>query len=380
MSIPPFNLTRQFESIGDEINEAVQRVMASGIYILGPEVQSFEEQAAQYLGAKHAIGVANGTDAIWLALKALGVGPGDIVLTTPFTFFATAGAILNVGAEPYFVDIQEESFNIDPGKIRELLESNENVRSRAKVILPVHLYGLPADMEEIMQIAHEFELGVIEDNAQGIGAKYKSKMTGTIGDLGTISFFPTKNVGAFGDAGLVTTNSDELADRVRKLRVQGSSAKYYHELIGMNSRMDALQAAILGVKLKHLDDWISARQAHAHDYNALLGGSDHVRVPHELPERTHIYHQYTLRALNGTREALIEHLKDAGIGTSIHYPTPLHLQPALECLNFAPGEFPHSEKAANEVLSLPIFPELTGEERRVVANTINQFYSEDAVS
>ena len=379
MSIPPFNLTRQYESIREEIDEAVQRVMASGIYILGPEVQAFEKQAASYLGVEHAVGVANGTDAIWLALKALDVGPGDVVITTPFTFFATAGAIVNVGAKPVFVDIQENSFNIDPTKTQALLESNSDIRARAKAILPVHLYGLPADMDEVMSIANEFGLSVIEDNAQGIGAQYKSQMTGTIADLGTISFFPTKNVGAFGDAGLVTTNNSELAEKVRMLRVQGSSAKYYHELLGMNSRMDALQAAILGVKLGYLDQWIAARQAHAADYNLLLDGVAGLATPNEISDRTHIYHQYTIRAQNGSRARLQEHLKNQAIGTSIHYPTPLHMQPALESLGHKKGDFPIAEQAAEEVLSLPIFPELTAEERRMVANTISQFSSEVSI-
>jgi len=376
LSVPAFNLTRQYEAIKPEIDEAIQRVVASGIYILGPEVEAFENQAASYLGVEHAVGVGNGTDAIWLALKALGVGHGDVVITTPFTFFATAGAVINTGAQPVFVDIDEESFNIDPQKMRELLENNSELRDRAKAIMPVHLYGQPADMDEIMEIASEFNLGVVEDNAQSIGAKYKSNMTGTIGHIGTISFFPTKNVGAFGDAGLVTTNDPELAERVRKLRVQGSSAKYHHELIGINSRLDAIQAAVLGIKLRHLDSWIAARQKHAQDYNAMLGSLSHVKTPKISPERSHIYHQYTLRVLNGGRERFQQLLKNEGIGTAIHYPTPVHLQPALKSLEYSEGDFPISELAAREVVSLPIFPELTEEERRSVIHAIEKYASE----
>jgi dTDP-4-amino-4,6-dideoxygalactose transaminase len=373
MKIPSFNLTRQVEAIQEELNEAISRVMKSGQYILGPEVEAFENQAAEYLQAKRAIGVANGTDAIWLALKALGIGDGDIVITTPFTFFATAGAILNVGAKPVFADIDRNTFNLDPAAVRELLESDEEIRNSAKAILPVHLYGQPAEMDEFVALAEEFNLSIIEDNAQGIGAQYKGRMVGGIGHIGTISFFPTKNIGAFGDAGLVITQDDELAERVRKLRVQGSSAKYYHELVGVNSRLDSLQAAILSVKLKYLDSWIAARQEHARSYKELLGEMGGIETPSEAPNRTHIYHQYTIRVLDNRRAKLQEHLNEAGIGTAIHYPTPLHLQPAMSNFGYSDGDFPNAEAAAREVLSLPAFPELTAEERQVIVHSIAEF-------
>lgn len=379
MKIPSFNLTRQVEAIQPELDEAIARVLKSGQYILGHEVESFEKQAAEYLEVKRAIGVANGTDAIWLALKALEIGPGDLVITTPFTFFATAGAILNVGAEPIFADIDKMTFNLNPKAVRELLESDGEIRDRAKALLPVHLYGQPAEMDEFMELAEEFNLAVIEDNAQGIGAKYKGRKVGGIGHLGTISFFPTKNVGAFGDGGLVISQDEELADRVVKLRVQGSSAKYYHELLGMNSRLDALQAAILGVKLKYLDSWIAARQEHARAYTELLKDVEGVETPAEAPDRTHIYHQYTIRVLNNQRAKLQEHLIEAGIGTAVHYPTPIHLQPAMSCFDYSEGDFPNSEAAAREVLSLPVFPELTGEERDMVAHAIAEFCAKSEV-
>ncbi|MBI1730848.1 DegT/DnrJ/EryC1/StrS family aminotransferase [Candidatus Acetothermia bacterium] len=377
MKIPSFDLTRQYQHLKPEILTEVERVMASGHYILGPEVQAFEDEAAKYLGVKHAIGVANGTDALWLALRALEIGAGDVVITTPFTFFATASAILNVGAKPLFVDIDEQTFNIDPKAIRKLLGSDMKLRGQAKAIIPVHLYGQPADMDEIVALADEFNLRVIEDAAQAIGSKYGEDMAGSIGDFGCISFFPTKNIGAFGDAGLVITQDSDLAERVQMLRVQGSKAKYHHDMIGMNSRMDALQAAILRVKLRHLDRWIKARQGHALAYDQLLRSLDGVIVPAQAAHRTHVYHQYTVCVLNGEREALQEYLQEKGIGSTVYYPLPLHLQPAIRSLGGKVGDFPITERVSREVLSLPIFPELTGEERRMVGYEIEEFCSKN---
>jgi dTDP-4-amino-4,6-dideoxygalactose transaminase len=375
VKIPSFDLTRQYQHLKPEILTEVERVMASGHYILGPEVKAFEDEAAKYLGVKHAIGVANGTDALWLALRALDIGEGDVVITTPFTFFATAGAILNVGANPVFADIDERSFNIDPNAVRKLLSSDKKLREQAKAIIPVHLYGQPADMDEIMDLAKEFNLRVIEDAAQAIGSKYREKMAGSVGDFGCISFFPTKNVGAFGDAGLVTTRDSRLAERVQMLRVQGSKTKYHHDMIGTNSRLDALQAAILRVKLRYLDGWVKARQGHALAYDQLLSSLDEVIAPTHAPHRTHVYHQYTVRVLKGQREALQEYLQQNGIGSTVYYPLPLHLQPALRSLGGKEGDFPVTERVSLEVLSLPIFPELTAEERRVVGHEIEEFYS-----
>ncbi len=374
LNIPSFDLTRQYQKIQAELQEAVSRVMASGHYILGPEVKAFEDEIAKYLNVRHAIGVANGTDALWLALRALEIGEGDVVITTSFTFFATGGAILNVGATPVFADIDPVTYNLDPQALRKLLTSNKALRERAKAIIPVHLYGLPADMDQIMRLAKEFDLYLIEDAAQAIGAKYRSQMAGTLGDFGCISFFPTKNIGAFGDGGLVVTQNSELAEKIGMLRVQGSKRKYHHDIIGMNSRLDALQAAVLRVKLKHLDGWIRSRQEHAAAYNKLLSQIDGLRTPIADEKSTHVYHQYTVQIDNNKRDALQEYLQRECIGTTVYYPVPLHLQTALGLLRGKAGDLPVSENAAKSVLSLPIFPELTAEERQAVVHKIGEFF------
>ena len=375
MNIPILDLKRQYQSIKPEIDCAISRVVESGQFILGPEVENFEREMAQYLGVTHAIGVASGTDALWLALKAAGIGPGDKVIVPSFTFFATAGMVHNVGATPIFVDIDPMTFNIDPRTVRELLESNSKLQDEAKAIIPVHLYGQPADMGSIMELAHRFELKVIEDAAQVIGAEYKSQKAGTIGHVGCFSFFPTKNLGAFGDGGMVTMNDDSLAERVRLLRVHGSRPKYYHHVVGTNSRLDALQAAILRAKLPHLDAWSKARQENA-DYNTTrLSDIDGIIAPHHAQNRMHIFHQYTIRVTGGHRDALQKFLKERGVGTEIYYPLPLHLQPCFAHLGCRKGEFPESEEASYEVLSIPIFPELTEEEKDYTIQTIQQFFT-----
>ena len=372
MRVPLLDLKRQYRAIQPEIDAAIARVVGSGQYILGPEVEAFEREIAHYLGAEHAIGVASGTDALWLALKAVGVGPGDKVIVPGFTFGATASAVCNTGAEPVFVDIDPRTFNIDPKHVRETLESHPELQERVKAIIPVHLYGQPADMDEILALAREYDLFVIEDAAQAIGAEYKGKKVGTLGHLGCFSFFPTKNLGAYGDGGLVTTNDEELADRVRLLRVHGARPKYYHHLVGTNSRLDALQAAILRVKLPHLEGWTRARQEHAAYYDERLAGIEGIEIPYRAPDRTHIYHQYTLRVGGGLRDDLQQYLTGAGIGTAVYYPTPLHLQPCFRPLGYREGELPESERASREVLSLPMFPELTGEETGAVAERVQE--------
>lgn len=390
MKIPLIDLVRQYKTIKSEIDVALGRVLESGQFILGPGVEAFEAEIAHYCGAKHAIGVASGTDALLLSLKALEICPGDKVITTPFTFFATAGAIINAGATPIFVDIEPKTYNINPDKIREALErADARTREQIKAVIPVHLYGQMAEMDAILEIAEEYELTVIEDAAQAIGAEYKrslfpadarnkNKRAGTLGHLGCFSFFPTKNLGAYGDGGMVVTNNSELAEKIRLLRVQGSKPKYHHHLVGTNSRLDALQAAILRVKLKYLDGWSRARAEHAADYNYKLAHLKEIETPGVMPSRTHIYHQYTIRVLKDKRDALRQFLKEHGIETEIYYPLPLHLQPALRFLNHREGDFPEAERAAREVLSLPIFPELTSEEKGYILEAICEFFRGDS--
>jgi dTDP-4-amino-4,6-dideoxygalactose transaminase len=391
MKIPILDLTRQYHAIQEEIDAAIRRVLESGRFILGPEVEAFEAEIAEYLGVKHAIGVASGTDALLLSLKALNIGPGDGVIVPSFTFFATAGVVANLGATPIFVDIDPKTFNINPEKLRELLTNHSSpiphpspsttfsvTRHSSpvtviKAIITVHLYGQPADMDEIMAIAHKHDLYVVEDAAQALGAEYKGQKVGTIGHLGCFSFFPTKNLGAYGDGGLVVTNDDELAERVRMLRVHGSKPKYYHHMVGTNSRLDALQAAILRAKLPHLAEWTAARTRLADRYDELLGDFDGLVLPYRAPNRTHIFHQYTIRVLAGKRDALRTFLAKRGIGTEVYYPLPLHLQPCFRYLGYKEGDLPESERACREVLSLPMFPELTNEEQDYVVNAIKCF-------
>jgi dTDP-4-amino-4,6-dideoxygalactose transaminase len=380
--VPLCDLTRQVEALKPELMAAVERVLSSGHYILGPEVEAFEQEAVGYLGARHAIGVANGTDALWLALKAIGIGHADRVLTTPFTFFATASAILNSGAEPVFADIEPKTFNLDPERVRQVLErrSPEHERlgidARAiKAIIAVHLYGQSADMEVLMALAQEHKLFVVEDAAQALGAEYRGYKVGTIGHLGCFSFFPTKNLGAFGDGGLVVTNNDTLAQKVRLLRAHGARPKYHHHLIGTNSRLDALQAALLRVKLQYLDAWIAARQAHAAAYDqALCKRLNGLEPPCRAPGRMHTYHQYTVRVQGGHRDALQKFLGERDVESIVYYPLPLHLQPALRYLGYREGDYPEAEQVSREVLSLPMSPELMQVEMTYVAETCQDFF------
>lgn len=376
MNIPILDLTRQYQAIKPEIDAAIRRVIESGRFILGPEVEALERELADFCGVKHAVGVASGTDALYLALRALGIGPGDMVIVPSFTFFATAGTVYNVGATPVFADIDPKTFNIDTQDVHRLLDSNPQLRDRAKAIIPVHLYGQMADMEAIMELGSEYGLYVIEDAAQAIGAEYKDKKAGSIGHVGCLSFFPTKNLGAYGDGGMVLTNDDELAEQVRMLRVHGSKPKYYHHMVGTNSRLDALQAAILRAKLPHLGEWTKARQRLAERYDELLEGLPGLVLPQRAPTCTHIFHQYTIRVLNGKRDALRAYLAERGIATEVYYPLPLHLQPCFRHLGYKEGDLPESERASREVLSLPMFPELTEEEQLYVVQSIREFFKD----
>jgi dTDP-4-amino-4,6-dideoxygalactose transaminase len=360
--IPILDLTAQYRELKPQIDAAIARVLESGTFIMGPNVEAFEHEIAAYLGVKHAISLNSGTDALHLALRALDVGPGDEVITTPFTFVATTEAIGIVGATPVFVDIDPVTCNIDAAQIESA------ITPRTKVILPVHLYGCPANMPAIMAIAQRHGLAVVEDCAQAIGAKVSGRPVGTIGTIGCFSFFPSKNLGAYGDAGMVTTNDAALADRLRALRVHGGRRKYHHEELGVNSRLDELQAAILRVKLPHLDAWNEARRRIAARYTEGLSKVADITVPAEPTDCHAVYHQYTVRMT--ARDEVRERLHKAGVQTMVYYPVPLHLQEVHRNLG-QPGAFPYAERAAREVLSLPMFPELTAENQDTVVRELS---------
>ncbi len=358
------DLHAQYAAIKPEIDAAIQRVVDNTSFIMGPEVACFEQSFATMSNVAFGVGVASGTAALHLALLACGVGPGDEVITTPFTFFATAEAISQTGARPVFVDIDPQTYNLNP----ELIEAAITPRTRA--IMPVHLYGQMAEMDDILAIARRHGLRVIEDAAQAHAAEYKGRRAGSLGDLACFSFYPSKNLGCYGDGGLVTGNDPDLIQRVRKLRDHGRTSKYEHDEVGWGYRLDALQAAILGAKLPHLEAWTEARRAHACRYNELLSDSD-VTAPVALAHNRHVYHCYVVRTPR--RNELAEHLKAAGIGVVIHYPLPLHRQPAYHGLGYAPGSLPVSEACAEQVISLPMFPELTAEQIERVATTVKSF-------
>jgi dTDP-4-amino-4,6-dideoxygalactose transaminase len=363
MNVPFLDLKRQYASIKEELDQAVFSVFSHTKFILGPEVQAFEEKVAQYCGTKFAVGVASGTDALLLALRACGVGPGDEVITTGFSFFATAGVISRLGGIPVYVDIDPDTYNIAPDKIE------AKITPKTKAIMPVHLFGQCADMDPIMEIAKKHNVKVVEDAAQAIGSEYKGKKAGNLSDFGCFSFFPSKNLGAAGDGGMVVTNDPEMADLVRILRVHGSKPKYYHSIVGYNSRLDALQAAILRVKLKYLDDWTKKRRKHAEVYNAAFRDLD-VVTPKEEEFNYHIYNQYTIALKN--RDHLREVLKEKGIGHDVYYPVPLHLQECYKSLGYKEGDLPVTEEKAGEVVSIPVYPELTAEEQSFVIETIRK--------
>lgn len=368
MKVPLLDLVAQHRSIRAEVMGAVTRVFEHQQFIMGAEVEEFEQAFAESNRVKHAIGCASGSDALSLALMALGVQPGDEVITTAFTFFATASAITRLGARPVFLDIGRDDFNLNV----ELLEAA--ITPRTKAILPVHLYGQCARMDEILELAAKRKLPVIEDAAQAIGAEYRGRRAGSMGLAGTFSFFPTKNLGGAGDGGLITTADDELAAKLRLLRVHGMAPKYYHRIVGINSRLDALQAAVLGVKLKYFESWNEARRRNAARYDRLFAEAriEEVAPPRTSSERLHIYHQYTVRCRR--RDELKDHLQGKGIGSEIYYPVPLHLQECFEFLGYRAGDLPETERAAEECLSLPIYPELTAEQQTYVVEEIARFY------
>lgn len=362
-NIPILDLKPEVESLWDELMEAIQGVLRSGHFIMGPNVKAFEHEVAQYLGVKHAIGVNSGTDALVIGLRAAGVGAGDEVITTPFTFFATAEAISTVGATPVFVDIDPKTFNIDPNLIEPA------ITSRTKAIIPVHLYGQSCEMETILGIAKQYGLKVIEDVAQAFGGEYQGKKVGTLGDVGCYSFFPSKNLGAYGDGGLITTNDDNIAEEARMLRVHGSKKKYYNETIGYNSRLDEIQGAILRVKLPHIDEWNEGRRRVAHTYNELLKDVEGVVTPFEASNVNHVYHQYTIRIINGKRDEVQNRLAEMGIGTMVYYPVPVHKLPIYKSKSTI---FALSEIVSLEAISLPIWPCLTKSVQKRVIESLKE--------
>ena len=364
MTIPLVDLQAQYQRIGPEIDAAIRRVLGHTGFILGREVEEFEAAFAAFCNVAYCVGVDSGTAALHLALEACDIGPGDEVITTPFTFFATVETIVQAGAKPVLVDIDPATYNIDPSRIEDA------VTPRTKAILPVHLYGQPAEMDVILDVARRHHLKVIEDAAQAHGALYKGKRAGSLGDIACFSFYPSKNLGAYGDAGAVVTNDAALAEKVRLLRNHGRITKYEHQTVGWGYRLDALQAAILGAKLPHLEEWNEARRARAARYNALLADTDLV-LPYEPEHVRAIYHCYTVRST--ARDALAAFLRQRGIDVGIHYPIPMHLQPALKGIGYRAGDFPISERYSQMVLSLPMYPELTDEQMQYISDAIHAF-------
>jgi dTDP-4-amino-4,6-dideoxygalactose transaminase len=384
-NVPLLDLKAQYAQIRAEVMPIIEEVCASQRFILGEHVLALEAEVAAYCASAAGVGVSSGTDALLLALMALGVGAGDEIITTPFTFFATAGTIARLGARPVFCDIDPVSFNLSPQAVSDFIDQHCRVQGsqllnratggRIKGLMPVHLYGQSADMDPLMAVAKQYNLKVIEDAAQAIGTEYQGRRVGSIGDIGCFSFFPSKNLGAFGDAGLCTTNDAELAESMRVLRVHGGKPKYFHAVIGGNFRIDELQAAVLRVKLKYLDGWTAARQRNAAYYTAAFAaanGAKHLITPQATVKGRHIFNQYVVRVQN--RDALKDHLTAQGIGTEIYYPVPLHLQKCFSYLKHAPGDFPQSERAAAETLALPIYPELTQTQLDHVVASVAAFY------
>lgn len=381
VSVPQLDLQRQYQDIREEVLAAIERVCSSQHFILGEEIEKLEQEIASFTGAKFGVACTSGTDALWLALAASGIKPGDRVITTAFSFFASASSIARCGARPVFVDIEPETFNIDPARVRTRLEHGGDYKVSA--LLPVHLYGQCANMAALQAIADEFKLSVIEDAAQAIGAEIDAQKAGSMGLASAFSFYPTKNLSAFGDAGLSTCNDKGLAERMRRLRNHGSPRRYQHQEMGWNCRMDAIQAAVLRVKLKHLRNWNVQRSEHAKTYNRLfeaagltgtkLAAHAPVILPKVMPSAVHVFHQYVIRAER--RDVLKNFLAERNIGTEVYYPIPLHLQPAFNFLGYREGDLPHSECAAREVLALPMFAELTEDEQNYVVENIASFYS-----
>ena len=361
--IPLMDMVAQYHSIKTEIDDAIRQVLEAGQFILGPNVAALEKEVAAYLGVSHGVGVASGTDALVLALRALEIGPGDEVIMPSYTFFATAGAVMLVGATPVLVDVEPDTYAINVEQIA------ARITSKTKAIIPVHLYGHPADMTAILRLAKDHNLKVIEDNAQSFGAEYGGRKTGSMGDVGCLSFFPSKNLGACGDGGMVVTNDAQIAERVRMLRTHGWKKKYFPEMIGYNSRLDELQAAILRVKLRHIDDWNQQRRVLANQYSELLADAS-VGIPSEGPDARHVYHLYIVRVKD--RERVQQELKEQGVPTAIYYPQPLHLAEPLRRLGYQSGDFPVSEQASDETLALPFFPEMTDEQMQGTVEVLKE--------
>ena len=374
MKVPLFDLTRQYKKMRVEMMNRIDEVISSGRVILGKNVEEIEKNIAKYIGVKHAIGVASGSDALLLALRAMGVKAGDRVITTPYTFFATVSAITRLDARPIFVDVDEKTFNMSLNDVKRALEKDE----RIKAIIPVHLFGRSVDMQSLKGICDPYGVKILEDAAQSVGSECvvdgKKVRTGSVGEAGILSFFPTKNLGAYGDAGMVLTNSDEINEKVRMLRVHGSRKKYVHDEVGYNSRMDEIQAAILNVKFPNLNEWISKRISVAKNYASLFEKYEVDVVYPEVPrDRSYVFHQYVIRVKK--RDELREYLTSNHIGTSIYYPIPLHLQKCFSYLGYKMGDFPTAEELSKETLALPIFPEITVEEQRYVVEKIKEFYN-----
>jgi dTDP-4-amino-4,6-dideoxygalactose transaminase len=383
MQVPILDLKRQYKQIENEVKEAILNIFEAQYFILGENGSSLEKESANYLGVKECIGVASGTDALLLSLRAMDLKEGDGVITTSFTFFATGGAIHNAKGIPFFVDVDPVTFNIDPQKLKEFLERecekvddgviHKKSKAKIKIVLPVHLYGLPCEMDEILKICQNYGLKILEDSCQAFGSEYKGKKVGSFGDTSAFSFFPTKNLGGAGDGGMISTGDENLARRLKKLRVHGSEKRYYHDEIGYNSRLDEIQAAVVRIKLKYLDEWNKKRAEIADLYRDLFANIEEVKTPIAPPYSKHIYHQFVIRARN--RDDLKSYLDKKGIGNMIYYPVPLHLQTCFQFLAYKKGDLIETEKAADEVLALPIFAELRAEEIKEVVMQIGNFYS-----
>lgn len=366
MNVPFLDLKAQMASIRDEVMAEIEDVLQNTSFILGRQVSEFEAEFAKFCGCSHAVGVASGLDALRLALRALGIGPEDQVITAANTFIATALAVSSVGAKPVLVDVDARSFNVDPERIEEA------ITARTRAIIPVHLYGQPADMDPILAVARKHKLSVIEDACQAHGALYKGRRAGSLGDIAAFSFYPGKNLGAYGDAGAVTTSNAQLAEKVAVLRNYGSKVKYYHERLGENSRLDTIQAAVLKVKLRYLEQWNEARRRHAKAYVEKLKGVGDLVLPAEMPFARHVYHLFVVRTKK--RDALLSHLQKSGVGCIIHYPVPIHLQDAYRGSGWKRGDFPVTEQISNEILSLPMYAELTEAQIEHVAGKIREFF------
>ena len=375
--VPLLDLRRQYEQIREEVLAAIERVCNSQQFVLGPEVEALEREVAAFVGTSEAVACASGTDALWLAISAAGIRTGDAVVTTPFSFFASVSSIVRAGARPVLVDIDPRTLNLDPEKTRSKLRENNG---KVRAILPVHLYGQCADMDTFRQLASEFAVTIIEDAAQAIGAEWNGRRAGSLGDVAAFSFYPTKNLSAYGDAGLVATNNSDWAEHMRRLRNHGSPRRYWHEELGWNCRMDEIQAAVLRVKLPHVEEWNRQRRQRAGNYTLWLAeaglvskANSPVQLLENSPQSLHAFHQYVIRAQR--RDELRKFLNQRSIGTEVYYPVPLHLQPCFEYLGYREGDLPEAERAAKEVLALPMFPELTDDEQRWVVESIAEFYS-----